>query len=105
MTEATDLRISETTIRALSERQAEPDWRLERRLKAWRICEAMAMPSGLEEEWRRTDIKALDLQAALQKAAASAAGMTVPVAGRLEVAHAGEGGLAVDPSAAERAGV
>jgi Fe-S cluster assembly protein SufD len=53
------------TIRDRSRAKAEPEWLLKRRLDAWRAFEAMAMPSPLEEEWRRTDISALDVEAAL----------------------------------------
>lgn len=57
--------ITEATVRDLSRRRNEPSWLLDRRLDAWRAYEAMLMPNPLEEEWRRTDISALDLDAAL----------------------------------------
>jgi Fe-S cluster assembly protein SufD len=57
--------ITEATVRALSQRLNEPDWLLQRRLDAWRAFEAMSMPNPLEEEWRRTDISGLDLEAML----------------------------------------
>ena len=57
--------ISEATVTALSQRLNEPDWLLQRRLDAWRAYEAMSMPNPLEEEWRRTDISGLDLDATL----------------------------------------
>ena len=57
--------ITEKTLRERSRRQGEPAWLLKRRLDAWRAFEAMAMPSPLEEEWRRTDVSDLDLDAAL----------------------------------------
>ena len=60
--------ITEETIRELSRRNNEPEWLLQRRLDAWRAFEAMAMPNPLEEEWRRTDISGLDLEAALAAA-------------------------------------
>ena len=56
---------SEATIRDRSRAKDEPEWLLKRRLDAWRAFEAMAMPSPLEEEWRRTDISGLDLDAVL----------------------------------------
>ena len=40
----------------LSQRNAEPDWLLERRLEAWQRYEATPMPA-MEEEWRRTDYR------------------------------------------------
>ncbi len=59
--------ISEQTVRELSRRNLEPEWLLRRRLDAWRAFEAMPMPTGLEEEWRRTDLSGLDLEGALSK--------------------------------------
>jgi len=59
--------ISEETVRALSLRLNEPDWLLERRLAAWRAYEAMSMPDPLDEEWRRTDISALELDSLLNQ--------------------------------------
>jgi len=91
--------LSESTLRALSASQAEPDWLLERRLEAWRTFEAMAMPSGLEEEWRRTDLKGLDLNAALatiRPPAEIGAGGLHP---RMD------GSAAIDPALAERSGI
>ena len=66
-TRATAPVIDEKTVRERSREAGEPAWLLKRRLDAWRAFEAMAMPSPLEEEWRRTDISAFDLEAALQR--------------------------------------
>jgi len=60
--------ITEETVRQLSKRANEPRWLLQRRLAAWRAYEAMSMPNPLDEEWRRTDISGLDLEAALAAA-------------------------------------
>ncbi len=49
-------------IEELSARHEEPIWLLQHRLKAWRLYEDMLPPSGAEEEWRRTDLSALDLE-------------------------------------------
>jgi len=57
--------ITDKTVRQLSKRAGEPAWLLQRRLAAWRAYRAMAMPNPLDEEWRRTDISSLDLDAAL----------------------------------------
>src|SRR5437899_2637123 len=65
MAEVTTTQISEDAVRALSARQGEPEWLLEKRLTALRAFDAMAMPSGFEEDWRRTDISGLDLESAL----------------------------------------
>jgi Fe-S cluster assembly protein SufD len=48
-------------IEELSVSHGEPDWLLQQRLKAWRLYEDMLPPSGEEEEWRRTDMRALSL--------------------------------------------
>src|SRR5439155_11943215 len=39
----------------------EPAWLRERRLEAWRLYESMDLPDPGDEEWRRTDVRALDL--------------------------------------------
>jgi Fe-S cluster assembly protein SufD len=44
---------------ALSERLAEPQWMREKRQVAWSIFEEMPMPSTSDEDWRRTDFRAL----------------------------------------------
>jgi Fe-S cluster assembly protein SufD len=53
--------ITEETVRELSRALNEPEWLLSRRVEAWRAFEAMAMPTGDEEEWRRTDLSGFDL--------------------------------------------
>ncbi len=57
--------LSEKTVRDRSAAAQEPEWLLQRRLDAWRAFEAMAMPTGLEEEWRRTDLSEFDLAGAI----------------------------------------
>lgn len=52
---------SEEAIHTLSERQDEPAWMRERRLDAWKIYESLPMPTRQDEEWRRTDLRALKL--------------------------------------------
>jgi Fe-S cluster assembly protein SufD len=52
---------SEEAIHALSERQSEPAWLRERRLDAWKIYESLPMPTLQDEEWRRTNLRALKL--------------------------------------------
>ena len=48
-------------IEELSARHDEPKFLLEQRLMAWRLYEDMLAPSGTEEEWRRMDLEALNL--------------------------------------------
>lgn len=52
---------SEEAVRALNERRGEPAWMQERRLEAWKIYESLPMPTRQDEEWRRTDLRALKL--------------------------------------------
>ncbi|MGE5619241.1 MAG: Fe-S cluster assembly protein SufD [Sphingomonadaceae bacterium] len=54
---------SEEALNVLSRSRGEPEWLLEMRLEAWRAFERMPAPSRKEEEWRRTDLSALDLEA------------------------------------------
>ncbi|MCC6904375.1 MAG: Fe-S cluster assembly protein SufD [Anaerolineae bacterium] len=44
---------------ALSERLGEPEWMREKRLAAWELAEATAMPTTSDEPWRRTSIARL----------------------------------------------
>ena len=67
--------VTEETIRALSGEQSEPQWLLQRRLEAFRSYEQTEMPDPRDEEWRRTDISGLDVEAAL---AARSIGGDVP---------------------------
>jgi len=48
-------------IEKLSAEHGEPQWLLEQRLHSWRLYEDMALPTGREEEWRRTDVSFLSL--------------------------------------------
>jgi Fe-S cluster assembly protein SufD len=48
---------------ALSERKGEPGWVREQRLAAWEVYEQLPWPTGKEEEWRRTDLRALKIDA------------------------------------------
>jgi Fe-S cluster assembly protein SufD len=47
------------TVNALSERLNEPDWMKEKRQVAWSLFEELPMPTTNDEDWRRTDIRAL----------------------------------------------
>lgn len=53
--------ISREAVAQLSERLQEPQWLREHRLRAWEVFEATPMPQSTDEEWRRTDIRRLDL--------------------------------------------
>src|SRR5581483_6322871 len=73
--------ITEDTVRAVSRSLAEPGWLAERRVAAWRQFEAMAMPSGIEEEWRRTDLSQFDLEGDLSRFALPEAASAAPSPG------------------------
>jgi len=55
--------LSRTLVEELSAASVEPAWLRERRLAAWEAFVRRPLPSGDDEEWRRTDISALDLDA------------------------------------------
>jgi len=53
-------RISRETVINLSESLNEPEWFRDLRLRAWEAFENTPMPTLQDEEWRRTDIRALN---------------------------------------------
>lgn len=57
------LGLSAEAVEALSASKQEPDWMRDRRWAAWKLSQELPMPTGTEEEWRRTDLRGLDLQA------------------------------------------
>jgi Fe-S cluster assembly protein SufD len=58
-----DLHIALTRdgVEQLSRSKGEPEWMRARRVAAWELFEQMPMPARTDEEWRRTDIRSLDL--------------------------------------------
>lgn len=50
---------SRADVEALSEKHNEPLWLRESRLAAWELYEDMPMPERTQEEWRRTDFRAI----------------------------------------------
>jgi Fe-S cluster assembly protein SufD len=55
--------LSRALVEELSAAAGEPAWLRERRLAAWEAFVRLPLPSANDEEWRRTDISALDLDA------------------------------------------
>jgi Fe-S cluster assembly protein SufD len=55
--------LSRALVEELSATAGEPAWLRERRLAAWEAFVRLPLPSADDEEWRRTDISALDLDA------------------------------------------
>ncbi len=57
----------------------EPEWMRERRLAAWQTYQQIPMPTRQDEEWRRTDLRALQLDAvAPQAGGAETSGTLLP---------------------------
>lgn len=54
--------MSAEAVERLSVAKQEPTWMREWRLAAWRTSQALALPVGTEEEWRRTDLRGLDFE-------------------------------------------
>jgi Fe-S cluster assembly protein SufD len=52
---------TEESVTELIQRREEPDWMRERRLDAWKTYQVIPMPTRQDEEWRRTDLRALHL--------------------------------------------
>jgi Fe-S cluster assembly protein SufD len=63
ITEGTVKGLSAETVEALSASKHEPTWMRDKRLTAWKLSQELAMPTGTEEAWRRTDLRGLDLHA------------------------------------------
>ena len=51
--------VSQADVDALIERGSDPAWLADRRRSAWRTYEAMDLPDSGDEEWRRTDVRAM----------------------------------------------
>lgn len=51
--------LSREVVEDLSPHKGEPSWLRQRRLEAWRVFDAMPMPSAQDEDWRRTDVSSL----------------------------------------------
>lgn len=52
---------SRAAVEELSHRRSEPDWLRQARIAAWEAYERLPMPTRNDEEWRRTDIRALPI--------------------------------------------
>ena len=63
ITEGTVRDLSAETVEALSASKREPTWMRDKRLLAWKLSQELTMPTGTEEEWRRTDLRGLEMSA------------------------------------------
>ncbi len=82
--EETRTEISRAAVESIAERTGEPAWMRERRLEAWRLYESLPLPEPKSEEWRRTDISGLRLDALRVVAdgpGPAVAGLPMPIAG------------------------
>jgi Fe-S cluster assembly protein SufD len=59
VSEATLTGFTREAVEELSRRKQEPAWLLEKRLAAWSVFEGIEWPQRTDEEWRRTDFRAL----------------------------------------------
>jgi len=55
--------LSAAAVRALSDLKNDPAWLADLRQQAWAAFERLPLPSRTDEDWRRTDLRALDLNA------------------------------------------
>jgi Fe-S cluster assembly protein SufD len=53
--------ITRERVDDLSNRQSEPGWLKQERVSAWELYLQMPMPTGRDEDWRRTEIDSLNL--------------------------------------------
>jgi len=54
--------LSAEAVETLSASKHEPTWMRDRRLAAWQLSQELPLPLGTEEEWRRTDLRGLELE-------------------------------------------
>jgi len=52
--------LSVEAVEALGASKQEPAWMRDKRRAAWQLSQNLALPSGTEEEWRRTDLRWLE---------------------------------------------
>lgn len=83
-------------VKALSERNNEPQWLREFRLKAWAIYESLPMPKPTDEDWRRTDIRGVPWTTASQLVKANGVSASiVPPEARQPLVGGAEGGTLI----------
>jgi Fe-S cluster assembly protein SufD len=51
--------LTQADVERVSSRRDEPAWLRKQRLDAWRLYESMDFPDPSDEEWRRTDVRAM----------------------------------------------
>jgi len=73
LTQATSEALGREAVEAFSRQRSEPDWLRASRLAAWTRYVALPKPTLQDYGWRRTDIRALDLDRLLSQAGPAAA--------------------------------
>ncbi len=107
LTDTTIPGFTEADIDALIARSDAPQWLAERRRTAWRTYVAMDLPDPGDEEWRRTDVRAMRFDGArLATAATPASGDAAPrdrsLAGEILQRDADAVSVQLDPELAAR---
>jgi len=93
------------SVEELSDLHGEPDWLRAKRLAAFEAYERQSLPSRSEEEWRRTDLRGLDLDSfeAFERAnGAAPADPIADTAGVLRQRGSEPGQVELDPDLARR---
>ena len=96
---------NQTAVEELSGLHGEPDWLRVRRREAFEVFERLPMPSRSDEEWRRTDIRGLDLESfeAFEQADGAAPGDPIEdTAGVLRQRGSEPGRVELDPEVDRR---
>jgi Fe-S cluster assembly protein SufD len=96
---------SQASVEELSGLHGEPDWLRARRREAFEVYERMPLPSRSDEEWRRTDIRGLDLDSfeAFERADGAAPGDPIDdTAGVLRQRGSEPGQVELDPEIARK---
>jgi Fe-S cluster assembly protein SufD len=94
-----------TAVEELGALHGEPDWLRARRREAFAAYERLPLPSRSEEEWRRTDLRGLDLDAFEAFERADGAAPADPIeetAGVLRQRGSEPGAVELDPELARR---
>jgi len=84
--------ITEQDVEAIAAN--EPSWLQERRRAAWRAYQSMDFPDPYDEEWRRTDVRALDLSGFAARRTSSPE-WNLPLDPRDDIANGGAAGHVV----------
>src|SRR4051794_3372738 len=54
--------LAQTDVDRMSSRRDEPSWLRDRRFEGWRLYQSIDFPDPSDEEWRRTDVRAMNFE-------------------------------------------